>query len=161
MPFTCFCEDLANNDLQRNVFFVVNNKEVYSTSGKTPLQLLNQDKVDVEGGFLYHKVKRSNQNYEIKVTSFIPNVERNIELHQVTYFNKSDKKIKIKPILSVPLYSRSADNVRDHRHVTSLLNRSVIKNNGIINTPTLSFDERGHLKNDMSYGVYLMVILKY
>ncbi|HHU28324.1 TPA: cellobiose phosphorylase [bacterium] len=147
-------EDLANNDLQRNVFFVVNNKEVYSTSGKTPLQLLNQDKVDVEGGFLYHKVKRSNQNYEIKVTSFIPNVERNIELHQVTYFNKSDKKIKIKPILSVPLYSRSADNVRDHRHVTSLLNRSVIKNNGIINTPTLSFDERGHLKNDMSYGVY-------
>ena len=52
---------------------------------------------------------KSNQNYEIKVTSFIPNVERNIELHQVTYFNKSDKKIKIKPILSVPLYSRSSE----------------------------------------------------
>lgn len=147
-------EDLANNDIMRNVFFVVNDEKVYSTSGKTPLQLLNKDRVNVEGGFLYHKVNRLNDDYEIEVTSFIPVIDKNIELHHVTYINKSNESIKIKPVLSVPLYSRGAEHVRDHRHVTSLLNNAVIKENGIVNTPTLNFDESGHKKNTYSYGAY-------
>ena len=50
-------------------------------------------------------------------------------------------------------YGRSADNIRDHRHVTSLLHRTVVKENGIYVTPVLSFDERGHQKNDTIYFV--------
>ena len=45
---------------------------------------------------------------------------------------------------------RSADNIRDHRHVTSLLHRIETTQYGIEVTPVLSFDERGHRKNDIA-----------
>ena len=51
-------------------------------------------------------------------------------------------------------YGRSADNIRDHRHVTSLLHRIDTKECGVEVTPVLSFDERGHQKNDTTYFVY-------
>jgi cellobiose phosphorylase len=149
-------EDLHASKAKRNVFFLINNQDVFATSGETPLQLLNNDEeVTVEGGFLYHKVTRTTKNYQISTTSFIPSIPANIEISQVTYKNVTDKEITIKPIVSVPLYSRSADNIRDHRHVTALLNKATIVENGIINRPTLSFDERGHLKNDASYGIFV------
>jgi len=53
------------------------------------------------------------------------------------------------------MYSRSADNIRDHRHVTALLNDAELFENGIINKPTFSFDERGHLRNDIYYSVFV------
>ena len=51
-------EDLANNDLQRNVFLSLIIRKFIQQVVKLHFQLLNQDKVDVEGGFLYHKVKK-------------------------------------------------------------------------------------------------------
>ena len=54
----------------------------------------------------------------------------------------------------IPVYGRSADNIRDHRHVTSLLHRIDTKECGVEVTPVLSFDERGHQKNDTTYFVY-------
>ena len=52
-------------------------------------------------------------------------------------------------------YGRSADNIRDHRHVTSLLHRIDTKECGVEATPVLSFDERGHQKNERTtYFVY-------
>ena len=41
---------------------------------------------------------------------------------------------------------RSASNIRDHRHVTSLLHRTFTNKDGIMIYPTLTFDERGHNK---------------
>ena len=67
--------------------------------------------------------------------------------------NISQENQNITPIAAVPIYGRSADNIRDHRHVTSLLNRIETNNYGVIVTPTLSFDERGHQKNNLSYYV--------
>ena len=53
----------------------------------------------------------------------------------------------------MPIYGRSADNLRDHRHVTSLLHRAYACEDGVVVKPTLSFDERGHQKNDTAYFV--------
>ena len=50
------------------------------------------------------------------------------------------------------MYGRSASNIRDHRHVTSLLHRTFTVKNGIEIFPTLTFDERGHNKNTVYYG---------
>lgn len=61
---------------------------------------------------------------------------------------------KITPIAAIPLYGRSADNIRDHRHVTSLLHRINTTEYGVEVTPVLSFDERGHQKNHTTYFVY-------
>ena len=50
----------------------------------------------------------------------------------------------ITPTVAIPLFARSADNLRDHRHVTSLLHRIRLTPHGVTVTPTMSFDERGH-----------------
>ena len=42
---------------------------------------------------------------------------------RVTLTNTSDHPLTITPTAAIPLYGRSADNLRDHRHVTSLLHR--------------------------------------
>lgn len=57
------------------------------------------------------------------------------------------------PVAAVPIFGRSADNIRDHRHVTSLLHRIRTTENGVYVKPTLSFDERGHQKNHCTYFV--------
>ena len=51
------------------------------------------------------------------------------------------------------MYARSADNLRDHRHVTSLLHRTICGTYGVLVKPTLSFDERGHQPNQLTYAV--------
>ena len=45
------------------------------------------------------------------------------------------------------------DNIRDHRHVTSLLHRIVTQKYGVMVKPTMSFDERGHRQNQLTYYV--------
>ena len=61
--------------------------------------------------------------------------------------------LTVTAIAAIPIYGRSADNIRDHRHVTSLLHRAYTTEYGVHVTPTLSFDERGHQKNDWTYYV--------
>ncbi len=147
-------EDSHNSFMNRNVYFNINNKVVWSVTGNTPYQMLHKDKVSLEADFLLHKITRNNDRFKVVVESFVPMEEVYQELHKITFTNTSKEAMKIKPVVSVPLYSRSADNIRDHRHVTSLLNKATIKKNGLTNKPTFSFDERGHILNDLSYSVY-------
>jgi cellobiose phosphorylase len=71
----------------------------------------------------------------------------------VTITNTGSEEIQFTPVAAVPLYGRSADNIRDHRHVTSLLHRIRTTEHGVYVRPTLSFDERGHHKNNLTYFV--------
>jgi acid phosphatase family membrane protein YuiD len=73
---------------------------------------------------------------------------------EVTLENASDTDVTFTPVAAVPVYGRSADNVRDHKHVTSLLHRTLVTKWGLQVTPTLTFDERGHKKNTLTYYVY-------
>lgn len=111
--------------------------------------------VNWEAGFLWQKVKRSNKKLglEATVTSFVPAGESKLEIMLVDVKNISRKSIQIKATSAIPLFGRSADNLRDHRHVSSLLNRVSLHSHGIILKPTMSFNERGHLKNNISYFV--------
>ena len=67
--------------------------------------------------------------------------------------NITNENQRIHITTSTPLYARSADSLRDHRHVTSLLHKIKSANEAIIVKPTLSFDERGHQVNDTSYAL--------
>ncbi len=145
-------EDSHNSFLNRNVYFRIDNDFVWSITGNTPYQMLHNDEVNLEVDFLTHKITRKNKDFSVEIESFVPMVHAYQELHKVTL--KAKKNIKVKPVVSIPLYSRSADNFRDHRQVTSLLNKAVIVENGLINKPTFSFDERGHNVNENSYSVY-------
>lgn len=145
--------DLQNSPLSRNVFFRVG-EDLWSTSGKTPMQKLSPDKVTLRAGMLYQEVVRKRPDFSVTITSFVPTIDQAVELHKITFVNLSDHPISVKATVAFPIYGRSADNIRDHRHVTSLLNRVYVVPHGIIDQPTLSFDERGHLENQTAYGVF-------
>lgn len=146
--------DLDNSLFKRNVFFKVNDSFIWSITGQTPKQILTPDKTDLYGDFLVHTIKRTNDLFTCTIESFVPNNDTYQELHKVTMKNTTDNPLTLKSVVGVPIYGRSADTLRDHRHVTSLLNRVKVVNHGIINHPTFSFDERGHIINDKHYGVF-------
>lgn len=106
-------------------------------------------------GPMWQTVHMKSEEFEIEadVTSFVPLLDEKTEVMYVELFNKSAKEISFVPTAAVPLYGRSADNLRDHRHVTSLLHRIHTRPEGVVVKPTLSFDERGHRKNSLSYFV--------
>lgn len=67
--------------------------------------------------------------------------------------NIGRRALDISATSAIPLFGRSADNLRDHRHVTSLLHRISAEPYGLRLMPTMSFSERGHLPGSTAYFV--------
>jgi cellobiose phosphorylase len=154
-------EDLHNSRSARNFWIYSDTFGVWSATGNSPAQLVQNfsadstEKVKMTGGFLWHQVSRENSKLGLKaeITNFVPVTAAKIELMKVKITNIGIKELKITPTAAIPIYGRSADNIRDHHHVTSLLHRISVTQNGIEVQPTLSFDECGHRVNRVAYGV--------
>ncbi len=152
-------ENLHNNKSTRNFWVYVEGKGAWSVTGRSSKQqakLFEDDKEDVKltAGIMWHQVERQSQEMGLKAvtTSFVPETEEKVELTKFEITNTSDKAQTITSTVAIPMYARSASNIRDHRHVTSLLHRTFTVKNGIMIYPTLTFDERGHNKNKIFYG---------
>lgn len=152
-------ENLHNNRSTRNFFFVTYEADVYSATGVSagqenarfsPLQ----DESEVSAGFMWHTLKRTSKSLSIEttVTSYVPK-DDNVEIMYVTVRNLSYKELSLTPYAAIPIYGRSADNIRDHRNVTSMLHRIRTTENGVLVRPTMSFDEKGHRINHKTYYV--------
>ena len=153
-------DNLHNNKSSRNFWCHVEGIGDWSATGASAeaeydKDTERQDECSIKAGFMWQTVKRQSKKYRLyaKVTSFVP-VDHNVEIMRVTIKNVSDTAQKITPTAAVPIYGRSADNIRDHRHVTSLLHQIRVTEHGVTVKPKLSFDERGHQKNNMTYFVY-------
>lgn len=153
-------ESLHTMRSSRNFWCRVEGLGCWSVTGMSAWQqaekfTAGQDESEVTAGLLWHKASRSSRKYGLRgaVTSFAA-VEEPLEIMYVEITNISEETIVFTPTAAVPLYARSADNIRDHRHVTSLLHRIVTREAGVEVTPTLSFDERGHGINQMTYFVH-------
>jgi cellobiose phosphorylase len=158
-------ENLHSTNMGRNMWFRINQKELWAINGSSPYQTAGRfcdledtskaDQVQVSCGKLFHQVERENKNLSIRVTvlNYVP-LGQQVEVMKVTVENIGNESLLLEPTVAIPLYGRSADNMRDHRHVTSLLHRIKTTKEGICVKPTLSFDERGHGKNEVCYGVY-------
>lgn len=151
--------NLHNNRGVRNIWVNVDGKGVWSAVGASAEEenkkfTDDQDKSSITAGFMWQTVTRESTKYglEAVVTDFSP-VESDVEIMHVKLTNKSGFVQMITPTAAIPVYGRSADNIRDHRHVTAMLQRISTFKNGVVVKPTLSFDERGHKKNDLSYFV--------
>ncbi|NLJ84073.1 MAG: cellobiose phosphorylase [Halanaerobiaceae bacterium] len=157
-------EDLHNNRSGRNFWLHIEEHGAWSVCGNSARQISarfgnyaeNKEQVYLEAGFLWHKVVRESNKINIRaeVTNFVPVEDDLVELMQVTISNIGDEIIEFTPTAAIPIYGRSADNLRDHRHVTSLLHQIRTNDYGVIVKPTLSFDERGHKKNNTTYAVF-------
>ncbi|WP_310832354.1 GH36-type glycosyl hydrolase domain-containing protein [Paenibacillus pedocola] len=154
-------EDLHNSRGSRNFWVYVEGKGAWSAAGNSARQHAQaySDSADeslLEAGLLWHRISRENRELGIKadVTSFVPCGTDQVELMKIVLTNTGTEEIRITPTAAIPLYARSADDLRDHRHVTSLLNRIYTSAYGVEVQPALSFDERGHRVNHTSYGVF-------
>lgn len=152
-------EDLHNHRSTRNFWCVVNGKDVYSAAGASAAQEADmftdrQDDSELTAGLMWHTLRRSSNTLGLtsSVTSFIP-YKDNVEIMHVTITNHSNSLQEITAYAAIPIYGRSADNLRDHRHVSSLLHRICTSKNGVLVCPTMSFDERGHQRNHRIYYV--------
>lgn len=152
-------ENLHNNRSCRNFWFAVKDSGAYSAAGVSSGQESRkfsslQDDNELTAGFMWQSVRRTSRSLQLEstVTSFIPK-DCNGEVMYVTVKNLSKEKQELLPYAAVPVYGRSADNIRDHRHVTSLLHRIRADESGILVCPTMSFDERGHQPNHKIYYV--------
>lgn len=138
-------EDIRNNLICRREFFI-------KTEGKvTRLSYPHND--TLEAGLLYQKIIKQVGSLKIEVLNFIP-YNLAVEVMRITLKNTGKKDLVITPTSSIPLYGRSEKNLRDHRHVTSLLNRIYLEKYGILLKPTMVFDEKGHRINKTNYFVF-------
>lgn len=152
-------EDLHLSRAARNFWVVVDGATVWSATGNSASQIAGRfdarEQVALAAGLLWHTVTRVNPALGLRaeITNFVPPTDDTVELMQVTLTNLSDRPLTLTPTAAIPLYGRSADNLRDHRHVTALLHRIETHPHGVLVRPTLSFDERGHKPNTVTYGV--------
>lgn len=154
-------EDLHDSKSTRNFWCVLGGGEAWSATGASAeTEALKgtpeEEACALEAGVMWHRVKRQSGKYALasKITSFVPCDPRTFEVMLVTIKNQGKESVSFTPVAAIPLYARSADNVRDHRHVTSLLHRICVNEWGVEVTPTLTFNERGHEKNHLTYFVY-------
>lgn len=154
-------EDLHNLRSTRNFWCVLEQGTAWSATGvsaetesfkDTPYE----EESSLDAGLMWHCLNRTSKKYGLssRIMSFIPCDARPFEVMQVTIRNERTEAVTFHPVAAIPIYGRSADNLRDHRHVTSLLHRMKVTETGLELTPTLTFDERGHKKNTLTYFVY-------
>jgi cellobiose phosphorylase len=157
-------EDLHISRAARNFWVNVAGYGAWSATGNSARQITQNfvehaEQVELQAGFLWHRLTRSNPalGLQAEITSFVPAsgdlpVEASlVELMQVVLTNVGPESLTLTPTAAIPIYGRSADRVRDHRHVTSLLHRIYTHLYGVLVQPTLTFDERGHRPNTVVY----------
>lgn len=152
-------ENLHNNRSSRNFWIVKEGCSPYSVTGSSAHQEAerftpDQEDSELTAGLMWQTLERTSDKLKLSssVTSFIP-VNDNVEIMYVTIKNQGDVPQNLTTYGAIPIYGRSADNIRDHRNVTSMLHRIETTKHGIHVCPTMSFDERGHQPNHKIYYV--------
>ncbi|MDD5692673.1 MAG: cellobiose phosphorylase [Candidatus Omnitrophica bacterium] len=148
--------DLQSSRASRNFWIRLSPDKIWSAAGVSKdLKQINQDEFFLEAGMLWQRITRRNKNIglQARILSFVPAAGEPVEIMQVELTNISPKPINFTPTAAIPMYARSADNLRDHRQVTSLLQRIKLHKFGVVSCPTLAFDEAGHRKNKDNYFV--------
>ncbi len=137
-------EDLRSNFLTRRDFFIKIKNDT--------LRLSFPYNDTLEAGLLYHKITKQTKSIEIEILNFVP-FDSAVEVMRVRLRNKGKKEIRFTPTSFIPLYGRSEKCLRDHRHVSALLNRVYLEKSGIYLKPTMVFDEKRHKANETIYFV--------
>ncbi len=151
-------ENLHASRSTRN-FWCVTEEGCWSAAGASAQQEADrftetQDECALTAGLMWQTVERESKGVGLKaeITSFVPPQE-NVEIMEVQLTNTGAVSQKVTGIAAIPIYGRSADNIRDHRNVTSMLHRLQTTEHGVLVKPTMSFDEKGHRENHNIYYV--------
>src|SRR5471030_705385 len=127
-------QDLHNTRSSRQFWVYVEGKGPWSATSAKPT-----DSCVLEAGALWHRVTRENRAIGLRsvITSFVPAGPEAVEIMRVELTNIGRRPLAITATAAIPVYARSADNLRDHRHVTSLLHRIAQVPHGVLVAPTM------------------------
>ncbi len=144
--------DIQTSLVSRKIFLKLKGKILRGHN--FPSEYLKEE-IKVKAGILWHKVIKKFLEYNLvmEILNFVPPRE-DLEIMEVAIQNNGRKNLDLNILLGIPVYARSAHNIRDHHHVTGLLSRIRKYPFGIINHPTLIFDEKGHRENPYYYFVW-------
>lgn len=153
--------DLHNTRSTRNFWIFNDQLGAYSVTGCSARQMMESTQADadvgtvIKGALLAHTLIREDRRNGIcsEITIFCPATDDKVEIISVRITNISDRILEFVPTTSFPIYGRSADNLRDHNHWTSLSHRLSLNQYGLIVTPEMQHDEAGHRPNRQSYFV--------
>ncbi len=153
-------EDLANSRNIRSFWCRMSDGRVWCATGggaeNNYRKVIDKgDETLLSAGYMWQEISRKWREGPLsaRILSFVPVSAPMTECHRITILNQSAEAVCFTTTAAIPVYGRSADNLRDHRHVTSLLHRTEVLEYGVAVTPTLSFDERGHQRNHHTYYV--------
>ncbi len=151
-------ENLHASRSTRN-FWCVTEEGCWSAAGASAQQEADrftekQDECALTVGLMWQTVCRESKQLglQAEITSFVP-PQDNAEIMEVQLTNTGTVPRNVTGIAAIPIYGRSADNIRDHRNVTSMLHRLQTTEHGVLVKPTMSFDEKGHRENHNIYYV--------
>ena len=151
-------ENLHASRSTRN-FWCVTEEGCWSATGASAQQEADrftgqQDESALTAGLMWQTVERESKRLGLRaeITSFVPSRE-NVEIMEVQLTNVGSAPRRVTGIAAIPIYGRSADNIRDHRNVTSMLHRTRTTEHGVLVKPAMSFDEKGHRENHKIYYV--------
>ena len=147
-------EDLQESMYSRNFWLYIDGAGLKSATGFSLSQLASKDGCELEAGFLWQKTTRKlTDGIKAEVLFFAPVGKDRAEVMQVKITNVGTSDVSFIPSAAIPVFARGADHIRDHRHVTSLLNVIEVLEDGIEVRPTMAFDERGHHRTSDTYVV--------
>ncbi len=152
-------EDLHRIDSSRNFWVSVPGREPWSITGVSAAEKARKWKrkkgSTVHAGLGYFSVTRRCpwMPLEATITVFVPSSNELIEICIVTIRNTGKKTLRVTPTYATPIFARSADNIRDHRQVTSMFNAIAQRDDGVVVIPRIVHDESGHRPNTTRYFV--------
>ena len=143
-------EELHNSRSTRNFWCRIEGRGVWSATGAGAAQAARRAMGEGEisrltAGLMWHQVRRESKAFGLtsEILSFVPVSRPKVEVMLVTLRNSGGENTVLKPYGAVPIYGRSADNLRDHRHVTSLLHRIRTTEYSVEVKPALSLMREG------------------
>jgi cellobiose phosphorylase len=156
-------DELWRSSSSKNFWIQVQGKTPWSATGVSANRNINRwdkemkDSSFLEAGIGWFKLERQNSELGLKATSteFVPSSPDFVEIILTEIENIGNKDITFKGTIATPLFGRSTENLRDHKHVTTLFQKIWLDKFGVRIKGNIVHDERGgHIPNLTYYGVY-------
>jgi len=152
-------EDLPRSNASRNFWVAVEGETPWSATGVSAeteaKQWTDGEPAEVTAGVGWFAVARTNEKLglQAKTTVFVPAADDYAEVMHVELSNVGRRNLKLTATAVSPIFGRMADNLRDHRQVTTMFSSVEELPNGVCTMPSIVHDETGHRPNDVMYAV--------
>ncbi len=144
-------EELPHNTIHRDLWVTTGGRrpEAFSLAG------YSGGPAEIEAGPNWFRLRRRDPRGRFEVTGsfWCPEEEECSEAMLFEIDNISGRELTLRIFVVVPIFGRSADRIRDHRHVSVLLHRARAGRSHVETVPALAFDERGHVRENIAYRV--------